>query len=439
MTNDMSTQSDRPNVAMDLARLVTRQACLDFDAAHPLRSLRDQFLIPEGLIYLDGNSLGVLPKATPDALHQTIHQAWGQDLITSWNKAGWMQLPQEIGTMIASLIGAHADEVIAADSTSINLFKVLAAAIQQNPNRKKIISERGNFPTDLYMVEGLVSLLKQNHELVLIDDIAELAGALDESVAIVLLTQVDYRSGKKLAMTDITKQVHASGALMIWDLAHSAGAFAVDLNLAQADYAVGCGYKYLNGGPGAPAFIYVARRHHAHFNQPLSGWLGHAAPFDFEPGYRPAPGVNRAICGTAPILSMVALACGVKATLSANSLGGIAALEVKGAALTELFLQCTAPLKALFDLTPVCPTYAFERGNQVSFSLPDGMQAYALVQALIARNVVGDFRAPNILRFGFAPLYVSFTDAWDAAQAIKEILETKSWNQPQFKARSLVT
>lgn len=420
-------------------KLTTRQQCLDFDDTHPLRSLRDQFHLPNGLIYLDGNSLGVLPKATPDALHQAIHQAWGIDLITSWNKAGWMQLPQRIGGMIASLIGAHADEVIAADSTSINLFKVLAAAIKKNPVRKQIISERGNFPTDLYMVEGLASLLNQGHELVLIDDISQLSSKLSSDVAIVMLTQVDYRTGRKLSLVPITQQVQACGALMIWDLAHSAGAFTVDLNSANADYAVGCGYKYFNGGPGAPAFIFVARRHHDGFDQPLSGWLGHAAPFAFEPGYRPAPGVNRAICGTAPVLSMVALASGVQSTVNAQALGGMPALEAKAKALTEFFLELTAPIKQSFNLTPVCPMLADERGNQVSFSLPDGVQAYAVVQALISQGVVGDFRAPNILRFGFAPLYVSFTDVWDAAQWIKKILESKSWDNEQFKSRNAVT
>ena len=420
-------------------KLTTRQQCLDFDDTHPLRSLRDQFYLPDGLIYLDGNSLGVLPKATPDALDQAIHQAWGIDLITSWNKAGWMQLPQRIGGMIASLIGAHADEVIAADSTSINLFKVLAAAIKKKPGRKQIISERGNFPTDLYMVEGLASLLNQGHELVLIDDISQLSSKLNSDVAIVMLTQVDYRTGRKLSLVPITQQVQACGALMIWDLAHSAGAFTVDLNSANADYAVGCGYKYFNGGPGAPAFIFVARRHHDSFDQPLSGWLGHAAPFAFEPGYRPAPGVNRAICGTAPVLSMVALASGVQSTVNAQALGGMPALEAKAKALTEFFLELTAPIKQSFNLTPVCPMLADERGNQVSFSLPGGVQAYAVVQALIAQGVVGDFRAPNILRFGFAPLYVSFTDVWDAAQWIQKILESKSWDNEQFKSRNAVT
>ena len=419
--------------------LTSRQDSLDFDAKHSLRSLREQYHIPQGLIYLDGNSLGVLPKATPDALLLAIHQAWGNDLITSWNKAGWIHLPQHIGGMIASLIGAHANEVIAADSTSINLFKVLAAAIKQNAKRKQIISERSNFPTDLYMVEGLAALLNQGHELVLIDDISQLTTKLNDDVAVVMLTQVDYRTGRKLELGPITQQVQACGALMIWDLAHSAGAFTVDLNQANADYAVGCGYKYFNGGPGAPAFVFVAQRHHESFDQPLSGWLGHAAPFAFEPGYRPAAGVNRAICGTAPILSMVALATGVQSTVNAQALGGMPALEAKAHELTEYFLQLTAPLKQRFNLTPVCPMRASERGNQVSFSLPDGVQAYAVVQALIARGVVGDFRAPNILRFGFAPLYVSFTDIWDAAQLIEEILETKTWDQEQYKARNAVT
>jgi kynureninase len=413
-----------------------RQDCIALDQADPLASLRDLFFIPDGLIYLDGNSLGVLPKATAAAVASTIQTDWGVHLITSWNRAGWMDMAPTIAANLGQLVGAKANEMMVCDSTSINLFKVLGAALSKNKSRKKIVSERGNFPTDLYIAEGLGKLIGQGHELVLIDDMSELATVLDPNVAVVMLTQIDYRTGRKLDMAAVTKTIHACGALVIWDLAHSAGAFEVDLNGARADYAVGCGYKYLNGGPGAPAFVFVATEHLNDFDQPLSGWLGHAAPFQFEPGYRPAPGVQRAICGTPPVLSMVALEQGVKATMASNALGGMKALESKARALTELFANMAAPLKQTHGLQLVTPK---QRGNQISFSLDNPDQAYAVVQALIAQKVIGDFRAPNIMRFGFAPLYLRYVDIWDAGQTLINVLQTQSWNKPEFVKRNAVT
>ncbi len=426
---------------------ITRAHCIELDAKDPIASAQHLFELPANIIYLDGNSLGALPKSVGTAVHKTVTQEWGQDLITSWNKAGWMNLPQEIGGLIASLIGAKTSEVIVADSTSINVFKVLADALQRqakaSPQRKKIISERGNFPTDLYMAQGLSALLNQGHELVLIDSLdangKQLEAALGDDTAVVLLTQVDYRSGRKLDMQKITQTAQAAGALVVWDLAHSAGAFAVDLNAANADYAVGCGYKYLNGGPGAPSFIFVAQRHQASFNQPLAGWLGHAAPFAFEPDYRPAPGMVRAVCGSPTVLSLIALRAALQTFVQAISGHGLLALSAKAGQLTQLFMDLTTNLKESHGLTLVTPSNPDERGSQVSFALLDGEQAYAAVQALIAHGVIGDFRAPNILRFGFAPLYLSYTNVFDAAALLTTTLQTAAWDKPQFKTRLAVT
>jgi kynureninase len=426
---------------------VTRADCLLRDKSDPLAAALDLFELPSGVIYLDGNSLGALPKSVAAAVQKTVTQEWGQDLITSWNKAGWMNLPQEIGTLIAPLIGAKANEVVVADSTSINVFKVLADALQRqqrlSAKRTKIISEKGNFPTDLYMAQGLSALPNQGHELVLIDhldaDGSQLADALGDDSAVVMLTQVDYRSGRKLDMNAVTRRAQAAGALMVWDLAHSAGAFSVDLNASNADYAVGCGYKYLNGGPGAPSFIFVAQRHQEAFSQPLAGWLGHAAPFAFEPDYRPAPGMLRAICGSPTVLSLIALRAALQSFHLAIANGGLTALAAKSSQLTQLFIDLAKPLEASFGLQLAAPAQANDRGSQVSFALPDGQQAYAVVQALIEQGVIGDFRAPNVLRFGFAPLYVRYVDVFDAIELLSNTLHTASWKEPRFQTRNAVT
>lgn len=416
----------------------TREQCEALDAADPLAPLRGLFALPDGVVYLDGNSLGALPAATPARIADAVERQWGRDLIRSWNTAGWVELPQRVGAKIASLVGAHADEVVAADATSVNLFKVLSAALRMRPDRTVILSETGNFPTDLYIAQGLIEQLGARHSLRLVGREA-LPAAIDDSVAVVMLTQVDYRTGSRLDMDAITAAAQRAGALMLWDLAHSAGAFPVDLNAAQADFAVGCGYKYLNGGPGAPAFLFVARRHQAAFAQPLSGWMGHAAPFAFETGYRPAQGVARYLCGTPPVLSMVALDAGLDALLAADSLGGLPALWRKSLQLTALFAARAHALCARHGLHCVTPMRDGERGSQVSFTLPDGEQGYAVVQALIARGVIGDFRAPDILRFGFAPLYLRHVDAWDAAAQLSTVLESGEWRRDEFRARAAVT
>jgi len=416
----------------------SRAQCEALDAADPLAPLRASFALPEGVIYLDGNSLGALPATTPSRIADAVERQWGRELIRSWNTAGWVDLPQRVGAKIASVVGAWPDEVVAADATSVNLFKLLSAALRMRPDRRVILSETGNFPTDLYIAQGLIEQLGGHHALRLVER-AALPAAIDDSVAVAMLTQVDYRTGSRLDMDAITAAAHRAGALMLWDLAHSAGAFPVDLNAAQADFAVGCGYKYLNGGPGAPAFLFVARRHLAAFSQPLSGWMGHAEPFAFEAGYRPAAGVARYLCGTPPVLSMVALDAGLDALLAAEAHGGLPALWRKSMQLTALFAARAGVLCARHGLRCVTPMDGDRRGSQVSFTLPDGDQGYAVVQALIERGVIGDFRAPDILRFGFAPLYLRFVDAWDAADHLSAVLDSGEWNRPVFLARGAVT
>jgi len=415
------------------ASLPTRGGCLARDHTDPLASHRAGFDLPDGVIYLDGNSLGAKPAAVDARLAQVTGREWGRDLITSWNRHGWIDLPLRLGDKIARLIGAEPGEVAVADSTSVNLFKVLAAALRLRPGRGTILSVGDNFPTDLYAAEGLIGLLGGRRQLRLTDASA-IAQKIDADTAVVLLTQVDYRTGALLDLASVTGAAHDAGALIVWDLAHSAGAMPVDLNAAQADFAVGCGYKYLNGGPGAPAFAFVARRHHEDFVHPLSGWLGHAAPFAFEPSYRPAPGIARALCGTPPILSLAALEVGVDGGVLAADM---TALRAKSMALGDLFIQLVEGHDgARFGLTPASPRDAVQRGSQVSFRHPEG---YAVMQALIAGGVIGDFRTPDLLRFGFAPLYVRYVDVFDAAAALVDVLATRGWDRLEFKRRATVT
>jgi kynureninase len=413
---------------------MNRHDCAALDAADPLRPLRDLFELPPGVVYLDGNSLGVLPKATPSRVAQVVRDEWGRDLIRSWNAAGWIDLPARVGDKIARLVGARPGELVVADSTSVNLFKVLSAALAiaraDAPQRTRIVSERSNFPTDLYIAEGLAR--ERGLELVLVAP-EGIEAALDERTAVLMLTQVNYRSGRLHDMAALTRAAHAAGVLAVWDLAHSAGALPVDLHGAQADFAVGCGYKYLNGGPGAPAFVWVHPRHADRFWQPLSGWMGHAAPFEFGCDYRPAPGIARYLCGTPPIVSLAALECGVDTVLAAD----MAALRAKSLALTDLFIALVEQRCAGQGLSLVTPRAHALRGSQVCLARDEG--AYAIVQALIARGVIGDFRAPDILRFGFTPLYTSFADVWDAVQQLVEVLESGEWREPRFQTRAAVT
>ncbi|RYF14935.1 MAG: kynureninase [Comamonadaceae bacterium] len=420
--------------------MITLDACRALDAQDPLHPLRELFTLPEGVIYLDGNSLGPLPKSAPERVAKAVREEWGEGLIRSWNTAGWFEMPQRLGDKIGALIGAGPGEVVATDTTSVNLFKVLSAGASivaaDAPQRRVILSERSNFPTDLYIAEGLCR--ERGFELRLLEP-EEIAGALDERTAILMLTHVNYRTGAMHDMAAVTRAAHAAGVLVVWDLAHSAGAVEVDLRGADADFAVGCGYKYLNGGPGAPAFVWVHPRHADRFWQPLSGWWGHAAPFAFTPEYRPAPGIARYLCGTQTVLGMTALECGLDTMLAAQPLGGMAALRRKSLALTDLFIALVEERCAGYGLGLATPREHARRGSQVCLTREEG--AYAIVQALIARGVIGDFRAgrPDILRFGFTPLYLGFEDTWNAVQHLRQVLETGEWRRPEFNRQHAVT
>ncbi len=400
------------------------------DAEDPLAPLRAEFLLPDALVYLDGNSLGALPRRTVDRLHQLITREWGQDLVRSWNTHGWIDLSTRVAARIAPLLGAGADEVAVCDSTSINLFKLLAGALRLLPGRRVIVSEPDNFPTDLYAAQGLAALLR-DVELRLVPR-ERLTAALDDNVAVLMLTEVDFRTGERHDMAELTRAAHEKGALALWDLAHSAGVVPLDLDGCAADLAVGCGYKYLSGGPGAPAFAFVARRWHDDFRTPLSGWMGHAQPFALDPVYRPAPGVARLLCGTPGVLGMAALDCGVETIAAA----GIERLRHKSVALTTLFVRLVEQECAAFDFTLASPRASERRGSQVSLRHPEG---YAVVQALIARGIVGDFREPDVLRFGFAPAYLRFVDVWEAVAGLRAVMQGREWERPEHRVRARVT
>ncbi|CTQ52482.1 Kynureninase [Roseibium album] len=394
-----------------------------------LKAKKDAFQIPDGVIYLDGNSLGVLPKNVPARLQQVVTEEWGSSLIRAWNTHSWIDLPGRTGDRIAKLIGAPDGSVVACDSTSVNVFKVLSAALSLCPDRKVILSDSGNFPTDLYVASGLKELLDKGHELKVVAP-EEVKAAITSDVAVLMLTQVDYRTGRVHNMEDLTRTAHEAGALTIWDLAHSAGAIPVDLTGAKADFAVGCGYKYLNGGPGAPAFLYVAPPHQDKVMPPLTGWMGHEAPFAFDLDYRPVTGISRMTVGTPPILSLSSLF----AALDAFEDVDMNDIRKKSISLSELFIsevEAKCP-----QLTLASPRDPQKRGSQVSFCFEEG---YAVMQALIARGVIGDFRAPDVMRFGFTPLYLSHQDIVDAVSILADILETASWDCPEFKTRAKVT
>jgi kynureninase len=431
----------------------SRDDAAELDRRDPLAALRDLFDLPPGVVYLDGNSLGPLPRATAARLQAVVQDEWGRGLIRSWNSAGWMDQPRRVGDAIGGLIGARPAEVLVADSTSVNLHKLLSVALRlaraSDPagERRVVVSERGNFPTDLYIAETLAADL--GFRLELLDGDASSAAVQDRlrsprgrDVAVLMLTQVDYRSGAMHDMGAITRAAHDAGALVVWDLAHSAGAFAVDLHGADADFAVGCGYKYLNGGPGAPAFLWAHPRHleamtQLAIRQPLSGWIGHAAPFEFVPGYRPAEGIGQFLCGTPAVLSLAALACGVDTFSAAQPLGGLEALRAKSVALTSAFIEWVESRCGGHGLRLVTPRDATRRGSQVSWAHPTG--GYAIVQALIERGVIGDFRAPDVLRFGFTPLYLRYVDVWDAVEQLRQVLESGEWRDPRFHQRARVT
>jgi len=402
----------------------------ELDRADPLARFRDRFHLRDGLIYLDGNSLGALPRATAARLQQVIADEWGEGLITSWLGAEWSTAPQRIGDKIARLLGADPGEIVATDSTSVNIFKALTAALSLRPGRSKILSEKTNFPTDVYMMQGIEAFSGGRVKAVAVDPAAVL-DALDDDVAVLLLTQVHYKSGRVRDMAEVTRRAHAAGALVVWDLSHSAGAIEVDLNGAQADFAIGCGYKFLNGGPGAPAYLFAAARHQA-ATPVLSGWFGHARPFSFEDDYDPAAGITRFLCGTPPVLGLAALEAGVDLLLEAD----MGELRRKSLRLGDLFME---------RMEPLCDRHGFElaserdpalRGSQVAYAHP---QAYQIVQALKEYDVVADFRAPDILRFGLTPLYLRHRDIAETVERLEQVCATRAWDKPQYHQRAAVT
>ena len=410
---------------------LNRAYVLELDAADALAQFRNEFQLPDRVIYLNGNSLGAMPKHAMEIARRTLMEEWATDLIKSWNTADWFHLPQRLGRQVASLVGAAEDELVVTDATGINLFKALAAALALRPDRNVIVMEGSNFPTDNYTAQGLIALLGNRHRIRFAEH-DEILPAIDDQVAVVALTDVHYKTGRVHDMAEITARAHAKGALTVWDLCHSAGVMPVDLNRCQADFAVGCTYKYLNGGPGSPAFIFAARRHHGTATQPLTGWFGHASPFAFERDYRPAPGIEQMLSGTPPVVSLAVAEAGISMTARAP----MAAIREKSQRLGDLFINLVDEHCGEFDFKLASPRDAHHRGSQVSFLHAHG---YPIMRALIGWGVIGDFRAPDILRFGFAPLYLRYVDVWDAAQILREVMETEAWRRPEFNTRLSVT
>jgi kynureninase len=408
---------------------VTLEEAKGLDRTDPLGFARERFLLPQGTIYLDGNSLGALPKDAPARVAELVERQWGESLIASWTEHGWIDAPVRVAAKLAPLLGAKPEELLIGDSTSVALFKLLAAAVQAQPGRTTLLSEQRNFPTDLYVAEGLVSLMPELQLKAVAAD--EIEGAIDDDTAVVMLTHVDYRSAARHDIRTINRAAQAKGALTVWDLSHSAGAVALDLDADGCDLAVGCGYKYLNGGPGAPAFIFVAARLQDELRSPLSGWMGHAEPFAFDSAYRPARGITRFLTGTPSIVAMAALDAGL------DSFEGIAMadLEAKQQRLSKLFVD-QVEARCGDQVRLASPREPGLRGSHVSFAHENG---YAAMQALIARGVVGDFRAPDLMRFGFAPLYNGFEEVWRAADAVGDVVTNRDWDQPRFLERGRVT
>lgn len=411
--------------------MLDRAACEAMDRADPLAPLRDRFDLPDGMIYLDGNSLGAMPKGAAARADEVVTREWGADLIKSWNGAGWFDLPVRLGDKLAPLVGAAPGEVVICDSTSQNLFKLLSAAVALRPGRSVLILEGSNFPTNNYIAEGVAAATGGRVSVRLCEK-DEIAGAIDADTIAVAITHVHYKSGHVHDMAAITARAHEAGALAIWDLCHSAGAMPVDLNSAGADFAVGCTYKYLNGGPGSPAFLFAAKRHQGQALQPVTGWWGHAAPFAFEPGYRPQHDIRQFLIGTQPIVSMALVETGLDIHLSAD----MDAIRAKSMALTDLFIRLVEARCAGHGFTLASPRNAAARGSQVSFAHAEG---YPIMRALIAAGVIGDFRAPDTVRFGFTPLYTGYGDVWDAVDRLAAIMDGGIWKLPEHQVRDAVT
>jgi kynureninase len=408
---------------------VTLDAARAMDAADPLGFCRERFFLPEGIIYLDGNSLGALPMATVGRAREVVEAEWGEELIRSWNSRGWIEAPQRVGAKIAPLVGAKPHEVIVADSTSVNLFKLIVAAAALSPERPVLLSEAGNFHTDLHVASGAAELARLRLD---VAPRAEIEARLGPETNLLLLTHVHFKAGFRFDMADVTAKARAAGARVIWDLSHSAGAVPLDLGGSGVELAVGCGYKYLNGGPGAPAFLYVAEALQERLLSPLRGWMGHAAPFAFTDDYQPGPGIARFLAGTPPILGLAALECGVEAFAGVT----IDQLWAKSIRLFDLFAELVEERCAGHGLACISPREPERRGSHISFSHP---HSFELCQALIADGVIGDFRAPDVIRFGLTPLYLGFEDIWTAVERLRNILTTERWREPRFAVRGKVT
>ena len=410
---------------------VDRNSLEKRDTEDTLAKFRRRFRLPEGLIYMNGNSLGPLTQDASDRMAAAINEEWGSQLIRGWNSAGWYDIPERLGDKIGKLVGASPGESVVSDSTSVNLFKATAAACSLRPGRTKIVTEAGNFPTDLYVLDGLCRF-SQGRLTVDVRPRTEVVDAIDRDTAALVLTHVHYVTSEVFPMAEITAAAHAAGALTVWDLSHSVGAIPVDLNAANADFAVGCGYKHLNGGPGAPAFIYAAARHHADMQQPLSGWFGHANPFEVRDNFVPAAGIRRLLCGTTGVLGGTALEAGVDLMLEADA----EALRQKSHALSTLFVDLVGEFATEFGRVLRSPPEAADRGAHVSYAHESG---YSIMQNLIARGVIGDFRAPDNMRFGFSPLFMRYTDCFDAAAILHDILASRSWEEPRYRQKNAVT
>ena len=410
----------------------SRSACEKEDATDPLRSWQDAFNLPQDLIYLDGNSLGAMPKKALEQLEQTIRNEWAEDLITSWNKAGWWKLPETLGELIAPVVGAASGQVIISDSTSLNIYKSIHAALGLLQKRTVVVSEADSFPTDLYIMEGVAATRKNIQRRLLGKDGNTLDELLDDQVAVVSFSHINYRTGEILPIAELVQQTHDAGALFVLDTCHSAGVLPVELDQWGVDFAVGCTYKYLNGGPGSPAFIYVAKRHQNEAENPLSGWWGHARPFAFEENFHAAEGIRRFRTGSQPVLSLRGLQAGLEIAQEVD----LQQVRKKSQRLTQLFIELIESGCRNYGVTLQSPTDHDKRGSQVTLHFENG---FAVIQALIARKIIADFREPGSMRFGFAPLYLRYTDVWDAAEALDDVLKTEEWREERFRQKHEVT
>ena len=412
---------------------LTREDFIKLDTLDSIKKVREEFALPKDVIYFDGNSLGPLPKNTIKSLDSVIQREWGDGLIRSWNDENWINLPRNLGNQIAPLIGAKEGEVIVVDSTSVNLFKVLSSALMLNKNRKVIVSEAANFPSDLYILEGVNNMFGESYERCLIDEgDDEIEKYIDSSTAVVVLSHINYKTGRITDLKKITTFAHEKGALVVWDISHSVGVLPMNLHDLGVDFAVGCTYKHLNGGPGAPGFLFVHSSLIEKVSQPLTGWLGHIKPFDFEVEYQPANDINKFICGTPPIIAYKAIESGLEIFKDLS----IIEIREKSIKLSEMFIQLMQQECTEFGFTLFSPKNSEQRGSQISFLHEN---AYSIIQALISHGIIGDYREPNVMRFGISPLYMRFEDVWNAITCLREIMQTGEWQSEKFKNKNYVT